>query len=398
MLTSAVCKATPISTSNILAGNATSGFSNATGSAARFSVPVGMVYDGNRNLYVADSGNNAIRKVTPTGVVSTYAGSGSTGSNNANGTSATFNAPLGLAIDASSNLYVADSGNNLIRKVDTSRNVTTVAFAMTTPTIIAVDSTATNMIAVDGSSNIYAYINFSDKGRIDQSYGYSNVGAVACRPDGVFYYAPVLEGPDIPGIVRLTFGAQSSNARAITSSSAGSYAGGLTPMTFTYTGAEPAVDPFAVGGLVTLTNFSGAHSPFNSTFTITAYNPGTNQFTVSIAGTYSSSNYPGDPPTPTGTVYMQNPTHTNVTLDGVDTDENYYTQLSFQSTTSFCFFRNSSVFMKYDLAGDAATSNLVKQSFTPPAANFAVKSSVPWEFVFDSDSFNNYLTLYAKQY
>jgi len=363
---------------------------------------MGMVYDGSRNLYVADSANHAIRKVTPVGVVTTYAGTGSPGSNNANGTSASFYYPSWLAIDSNSNIYVADTTNSLIRKIDTSQNVTTVAFTVSGPSRIAVDSNATNMIAISGSSNIYAYLNGSDKGLIDQSFGYSNVLSVACRPDGVFYYTPTLVDVDVPGLVRLTFGAVSSNARAITSSTAGTYSGGRTPMTFTYTGGEPTPDPFEVGASISLTNFSGAHASFNSTFAITNYNPGSHQFTVSIAGTYSSSNYPAGPPTPTATRTMQNPTHTNITVDGVTTSENSFDELSFQSTTTFCAQRNNGTFIKYTLTGDSAASNATVTAGYPNYAHFGVKSITPWEFAYNDGGLSYAggcnIGLYAKQY
>jgi DNA-binding beta-propeller fold protein YncE len=70
------------------------------------------------NLYVADTGNNTIRKITPAGVVTTVAGSaGSTGSADGTGAAARFNGPEGIALDGAGNLYVADMLNNAIRKI-----------------------------------------------------------------------------------------------------------------------------------------------------------------------------------------------------------------------------------------------------------------------------------------
>jgi sugar lactone lactonase YvrE len=95
---------------------------------ASFSSPSGVVADGSGNLFVSDTGNHTIRKVTPAGAVTTFAGSaGEPGSTDAAGALARFNRPTGLAIDGSGNIYVADTGNHTIRRIDTGGNVTTVA-------------------------------------------------------------------------------------------------------------------------------------------------------------------------------------------------------------------------------------------------------------------------------
>ena len=96
-----------------------------------FSSPASVVVDAAGNIYVTDSGDNLIRKVTPQGVVSTLAGSGTRTYADGTGAAASFNNPLGLAIDAAGNLYVADSGNNMIRKVTQAGVVTTIAGTVT---------------------------------------------------------------------------------------------------------------------------------------------------------------------------------------------------------------------------------------------------------------------------
>jgi sugar lactone lactonase YvrE len=97
------------------------------GAAARFYKPTGIAADGNGNLYVADTGNNAIRKVTPSGVVTTLAGSGLPGAADASGRAAFFNGPTGVAVDLDGNVYVADSSNDTLRKLTPAGAVTTLA-------------------------------------------------------------------------------------------------------------------------------------------------------------------------------------------------------------------------------------------------------------------------------
>jgi sugar lactone lactonase YvrE len=88
--------------------NSLAGTDDGIGSLAKFYRPAGIVVDQNGNIYVADTGNHRIRKITPTGIVSTFAGS-SQGYLNGQGTLAKFDCPYGLAIDISGNIYVADS-------------------------------------------------------------------------------------------------------------------------------------------------------------------------------------------------------------------------------------------------------------------------------------------------
>ncbi|ESU23988.1 hypothetical protein FEDK69T_10480 [Flavobacterium enshiense DK69] len=109
------------------AGSGTAGFLDDTGIAAKFYYPAGMAIDSNDNLYVADYSNHRIRKITPGGVVTTYAGLATAGSNDGNVSVAKFNGPTGVGVDASGNVFVADYGNHKIRKISVSGEVTTVA-------------------------------------------------------------------------------------------------------------------------------------------------------------------------------------------------------------------------------------------------------------------------------
>jgi hypothetical protein len=101
------------------------GSSDGIGQDVRFHSPAGIAVDAMGNLYVVDSPNNTIRKMTPTGVVSTIAGTANnTGSDDGYGASVSFNSPAGIAIDSVGNLFVADCGNSTIRKIVQNGNVT----------------------------------------------------------------------------------------------------------------------------------------------------------------------------------------------------------------------------------------------------------------------------------
>jgi len=155
-------KVTPAGVVTTLAGSAGfTGSADGTGTAARFDFPQGLTVDGNGNVYVSDSYNHTIRKITPAGVVTTLAGSpGNSGSADGTGSAARFNQPTGIAVDASGNLYVADYNNHTIRKITPGGTVTTLAGS---PGISAyVDGTGSAArfsypfgVAVDSSGNVY---------------------------------------------------------------------------------------------------------------------------------------------------------------------------------------------------------------------------------------------------
>ncbi len=157
-----------------LAGMAGSfGTADGTGSDARFNQPAGVAVGSNGDIYVADSINNTIRRVTPQGSVATAAGvAGTAGSVDGAGSVAYFRQPLGVALDSAGNIYVADYGNNSIRKISSGGTVSTLAGLAGTATTAsalgaappaghadgtgaAASFSGPTGIAIDGSGNLY---------------------------------------------------------------------------------------------------------------------------------------------------------------------------------------------------------------------------------------------------
>jgi sugar lactone lactonase YvrE len=155
-------KMTPAGVVTTIAGLAgTTGFVDGTGNAAEFNRPNAVAVDSTGNVWVADTGNDTIRKITPAGVVTTPVGTpGTPGATDGTGPAALFSGPSGICIDGSGNLYIADTGNDIIRKV-TSAGVSS-TFAGTAGVVGFVDGTSNGVqfsnpigISIDGSGNLY---------------------------------------------------------------------------------------------------------------------------------------------------------------------------------------------------------------------------------------------------
>jgi streptogramin lyase len=148
-----------------VAGNGTAGFSGDGGPAtqASLNLPSGVVVDKQGNLYISDRSNNRVRVVNTKGIIKTFAGTGNDGyhGDNMPALKATLDKPFGLALDKNDNLYIADRGNNRIRKIDSSGLISTVAgdggfffIGDNGPAYRASIASPTG-VTVDGKGNIY---------------------------------------------------------------------------------------------------------------------------------------------------------------------------------------------------------------------------------------------------
>jgi len=152
-------------TINTVAGSGTAGFGGDGGSAtsAQLNIPAGLSVDGAGNLYIADFSNNRIRKVTPGGAITTLAGNGLAGYSGDGGAAANaqLTTPVGVATDSSGNVYIGDTGNNAVRVVNSSGIISTVAgnglagySGDDGPAVSAMVGNPTG-VAVDASGNLY---------------------------------------------------------------------------------------------------------------------------------------------------------------------------------------------------------------------------------------------------
>lgn len=191
----------PTITVSTFAGDGTAGFVNANGTNAQFDQPADLTIDGNDNIFVADRNNHTIRKITPSGDVTTFAGNGQPGFNDATGQQAQFNEPIGIDINDNDSLYIADLGNQRIRIVDPSQSVTSLTVfnsnnqlepvLFSYPIDVAIDDSNDKLYvseipgSQDGNNRILAYENndttllagvskagFSDGTGINASFNY----------------------------------------------------------------------------------------------------------------------------------------------------------------------------------------------------------------------------------
>ena len=171
---SVIRKVTPSGTISTFAGTGSAGYSGDGGAAslAKLSTPVRLDFDPDGNLYVADTGSDTVRKISPGGTITTVAGTGTSGYSGDGGaaTAARLNEPRGVAFDRSGNVYIADSGNNRIRKVTAAGTISTIAGTGTggysgnggaatsaqinDPSGLGIDSTGTIFFSEEGNDRV----------------------------------------------------------------------------------------------------------------------------------------------------------------------------------------------------------------------------------------------------
>lgn len=138
----------------------TTGSADGLGGSATFSQPTGLASDATGNIYVADEGNNLIRKITPDGTVTTVAGTGHQGSQDGPALSASFSGPHALVVDASGIVYIADRLNRLIRKLTPDGQVSTLAGNISINQAVDGSGSAASFggplgLALDASGNLF---------------------------------------------------------------------------------------------------------------------------------------------------------------------------------------------------------------------------------------------------
>ena len=185
-------RVTPSGAVSTLAGLAGSaGSRDGTGSGARFNLPFGVAVDGTGLVYVADTHSHTIRKVTPAGVVTTLAGvAGSFGDTNSGDPRfGRFQLPYGLAVDASGNVFVADYGNNRIRQVGQFGSVDTLAGSRSSGSADGTGSgaqfNAPNGVAVDAAGNVYVADTYNHTVRKVTAGVVTTLAGLAVKPGNI---------------------------------------------------------------------------------------------------------------------------------------------------------------------------------------------------------------------
>ena len=200
-------KITPNGDVTTFAGSGISGSADGIGTAASFRFPDGAAFDSQNNLFISDQSNHKIRKITPDGTVSTFAGSGIIGAADGIGIASSFYYPAGMTVDANDNLLIADYGNNKIRKITPEGIVTTfagngVAGAIEGTALTAQFNGATG-VCVDNFGNVFVadYSNHKIRkintlGIVSTVAGTGTIGSTDGNGTAASFYQPAIVAID----------------------------------------------------------------------------------------------------------------------------------------------------------------------------------------------------------
>lgn len=191
-------KITPAGVVTTLAGSPGAiGLADGVGIAARFAVPFDLTVDADGNIYICDHGNHAIRKVTAAGVVTTLAGSGSAGNADGSGRLASFSFPSGITVAASGDVYVADTDNQTIRRISPGGEVSTVGGSGQVGSADGVGTAASfynpKDVAIDAGGNLFVV----DRGNHTIRKGSRQAGTTGATPSSsgqvIEFYNSILD-------------------------------------------------------------------------------------------------------------------------------------------------------------------------------------------------------------
>ena len=200
----AITKVTPNGITTRLAGSdayyptdpySTNRFADGLGSEARFFCPSGITIDSSGNLYVADTFNHRIRKVTPAGLVTTIAGTGAAGFQDGPVATAKFNYPYGIAVDSSANIYVADTYNQRIRKITPANNVAG-TWAWASPTQIPPSGTTPQTVTFTPQDQA-EYVSFTTT--VDVTVAKASPTIISSPTASAIYYGQALSSSFLSG-------------------------------------------------------------------------------------------------------------------------------------------------------------------------------------------------------
>jgi sugar lactone lactonase YvrE len=352
------------------------GSADGTGTNATFNNPTGVAVDSSGNVYVTDSVNHRIRKITPLGVVTIFAGS-SAGSADGTGTNATFNGPYGVAVDSAGNLYIADTINNRIRKITPAGVVTTLAGSGGT---FLADGTGAGAsfyqpygVAVDSSGNVYVADTLNYRIR-----KITPAGVVTTIPNWTFQY-PIGIAVDSDGI--LYVGGISNSIRKVTQ------LGVITTLAGGSTGSADGTGTNAQFNEcwgITIDSFGNLYVTDHSNRRIRKISPAGVVTTIAGSGSQGSSdgtgsnasfNFPwGITVNLSGNLYIADRNNHRIrylTFSG--TDPNIYAGTTFTGTLLTTF---NPALTGSTITIPAGTTNAKVASFTLAASSLPLKTSV----------------------